>query len=1252
MKYFYPQELPIVEKIEEIAATLITNQVVIVAGDTGSGKTTQIPKICLEHLDIGDKIIGCTQPRRIAATSISGRVAEELGKDGHLVGYKIRFHDHTNKNTRIKFMTDGVLLAESRNDKLLRQYGAIILDEAHERSLNIDFLLGYLKNLLQKRRDLKLIVTSATIDTDAFSKHFGNAPIVSVSGRTYPVTVRYQPLPDTSQDDRSGYVEHCAETIVRIFRNEPPGDILAFLPTEKDIRTCCELVADKVSPASVLPLFGRLASHEQKQIFQPHHHGKIVIATNVAETSLTVPGIRYVVDSGLARMSYYSGRSKTTSLPVRRVSRASCNQRKGRCGRVGPGVCIRLYDEEDYLDREEFTLPEIKRSNLAEVILQMISLRLGSIEDYPFIDPPQRPAIRDGYRLLFELGAISKDNQLTKTGQMMAGFPIDPCISRILIEASAENCLKEVKIIAAALAIQDPRSRPTDKEKEADAVHKQFSHPHSDFMGYLNLWNHFHTAVGGSRSWSKLKKYCKTNYLSFQRMREWFDLHEQLDRLLKRNPEFTDNNEDASYQQVHRALTTGFLRNIACKKQGKIYQNGSNKELMIFPGSHQFTSGGQWIVAGSFLETNRLYALTVATIEPEWLECIGRHLVKYSWSNPRWNQKSGQVVADEKVSLFGLVVVAARTVNFPKQNDQNIPVARGIFIQAALIEGGLQGKYLFLNKNRALIEKWQKEEDKLRSGSILNDESSFFLFYADKLPAHVCDKSTLNRYLKRHGHKRLLMTDADVLNRRPDENQLADYPNSIHAGSIELLVDYVFSPGSKEDGMSVKIPLMSADTISDQIFEWLVPGLLKEKVTLLLKGLPKKLRRHLVPVNVAVDRLLDDLNIYKGSLYHSLESSIYKLYSLQINRSDWPAEVPTHLMARFVLIDNNGNKVAAGRNFKKLLSDTLTPSTPGSSQKSAQKVALPESLNQWKTLSTKKWAFHDLPRNIPVHNAANDIIGFFYPFLVIQPEKGAVAVDFTTDRHLARKNNRKGVEYLYRIQFAAEYKSFRKYAVSLLSGPSTKAFLMEGIKTEELRGQFISFVMRTLFPSINGEIPEREVFQNNVAEVRQKGFFKQAQQFADEAITVIRKKNEVRQRLNRFCKLDKSGHLFSAEKVKDFNNLMDEIVPVHYFGEQDKHDIATAIRQLRSLDIRIERYYANPSKDGEKMAQLKPHLASCRELTDKQDELNDEAVELLKQYKVLIGEYRISLFSPEIKTSQPISPKKLQKFRQKLLAKC
>ena len=1244
MNFSYPEELPISAHRKKIHDALESHQVLIISGDTGSGKTTQIPKICLELTGREGGRIGCTQPRRIAASSVADRVAEELGQQGSLVGYKIRFHDYTTPATRIKFMTDGVLLAETKSDPLLKSYAVIILDEAHERSLNIDFLLGYLKKILPKRPDLKLVITSATIDTEAFSTHFNNAPVIAVSGRTYPVDIHYRP--QDGDGEGGSYVEHCAETIAEIRKHHPPGDILAFLPTEKDIRTCCDLLTSLVKDTVILPLFGRLQSGDQRRIFQRHHQPKIVVATNVAETSITVPGIRYVVDSGLARLSYYNARAKTTSLPVQKISRAACDQRKGRCGRIGPGICFRLYEEEDYLGREEFTLPEIKRANLADVILQMIRLQLGRPDDFPFIDPPLRSAIRDGYALLFELGAIDGANRLTQTGSIMAGLPIDPCISRILIEAGRERCVREIKIIASALAIQDPRVRPAEKEKVADEAHKQFAHPHSDFMAYLNLWEHFHQTHGENWSWTKLKNYCKSHYLSFQRMREWMDLHDQLGRVIQGSSAFEENQDTPSYQQIHRSLASGFLRNIAVRKQGKLYQNGLNQELMIFPGSHQFLTGGRWIMAATFLETNRLYGLTVATIEPDWLETLAQHLVKYSWSEARWNKKSGQVVAEERVSLFGLVIVAGRTVNYPKRSSANIDEARKIFIQNALIEGNLGGRYPFLEHNNQLIDMWRKEEDKLRSTSILHDDSVFFAFYQERLPSFVCDRPTLNRHLKKNGDRTLHMQEDDILLQRPDEHALADFPNTIHAGSLELQVEYHFAPGASDDGLTIRIPALSAEVLNPTVFEWLVPGLLQEKITVLFKGLPKRLRKHLVPVNVAVDRVMDDITFAKGSLLHTLESAVHKLYRIQIKRSDWPADLPAHLTPRYLLFAGDGSEICSGRSLPELIEkvrQTNTQDGPALRPVSRQQNSLVE---KWRSVSTRNYAFDDLPDRVQLAGPKGEFAGFLFPMLVVKPGQGEVGVEFSEDPELARQENKIGVEQLYRFQFADGYKSLKKYTSSLFSGPSVKLFLSTGITGKSAQEQFLGFILRSLFPSIDGTIPSRKVFETETADVRQKGLYKEGQEIADAAIQILRRRGEVHKRLQHFCALDHRGILFTREKREGFTALLEDIVSSDYFASHTRKDIDDTLRQLKCLELRMERFHTNPLKDSEKMKQLEPHLNSLKRLSQKNGELSQEALRELRQYKFLIDEFRISLFSPEIGTRTPVSAKKLQKQLQ------
>lgn len=1250
MNYFYPENLPIIDNKSAIIEAIINNQVVVIAGDTGSGKTTQLPKMCLEALPDNNLLIGCTQPRRIAASTVAARVAEELGAAGEMVGYKIRFHDYTTPATKIKFMTDGVLLAETRQDRLLSRYGVIIIDEAHERSLNIDFLLGYIKQLLHRRNDLKVIITSATIDTAAFATHFNDAPIITVSGRTYPVIVRYNPPQEDVLGEKEGELEHCVQTVCDLFHREPKGDILVFLPTERDIRDCCRLLEGKISQAVILPIFGRLPAGDQRRIFQNFSQVKIVVATNVAETSVTVPGIRYVIDSGLARISTYNVRAKTTSLPVSRISRASCDQRKGRCGRVAPGICIRLYSEEDFLDRPEYTLPELKRSNLAEVILQMISLDLGDPEKFPFLDPPYKNAIREGYRLLRELGAIDEKMQLTARGRIMADLPIDPCIARIIIEAKENNCLREIKIISAALAIQDPRIRPADHEKEADAAHREFGHPHSDFMVLLNIWHQFHDVENSTKSWSKLKKYCTTHFLSFQRMREWFDLHTQLTRILDRREGFVDNVADASYEQIHKSFLAGFLRNLAIKKQGRLYQGTHNKELMIFPGSHQFTTGGQWLVAASFLETTRLYALTVATIEPEWIESVAEHLCKYSWSNAHWQKKTGQVIADEKVSLFGLIIASGRKVNYGKRNKKNIGEARDIFIQAALVAGQLNGSYHFLDHNLALIQKWQDAEEKLRVRSIVADELTLQAFYAERIPLDVYDQTTFNRFLKKKRNKSfLLMQDDDVLLRRLEEKELVDYPLTFSLGSMQLRLEYHFEPGSERDGVTFRLPFDFADTVAADSFEWLVPGLLQEKLTFLLKALPKGIRKNLVPISDTVNRLLDDMEYGRGSLYTTLETSILKMFKLLIRRSDWSDNLPPHLQPRFLLFDAAGQEVCAGRNLRELLALRMgnQPSAPGQSLRGAEQ----EVMQRWEGGSHTTWNFSGLPDTVPTYTPQGEIAGLLYPVLIAQPESGCVKLTFEKDKRVAEELNRQGNLYLYALQFGNQYKALKKLCTTALSGPSSIWLMNIGQTRKEVLSRLLDCILCALFGPIPGEIVSEAIFLKNIKDIEARGFYAAGQEICYGLMALVRKRRIVVDAITKIFAQDAKLH-FPSWKEADFNAHLNDVFPVELLLNTEPLDVQNIDRQLQSLLIRLERFHANPAKDGQKSAQLQPYLEKLHQMMAKKEELPEEAVKQLLCFRDLVNEYRISLFSPEIKTRAPVSPKKLDQQWSVTLARC
>lgn len=1280
MNLNYPAELPVSAEREHIIEAIRNNQVVIIAGETGSGKTTQLPKMCLEANPDTRGMIGCTQPRRIAATSVAARVKEELGPLQNLVGSKIRFHDRTTKETKIKFMTDGVLLAESRRDKMFRRYSTIIIDEAHERSLNIDFLLGFLRQLITKRSDLKLLITSATIDTEAFSRHFDNAPIINVTGRDWPVEIKYLPLPEEQKDDNEGGVEHCVSAVREIFLARPEGDILIFLPTERDIRECCSLLEGTYPGAIVLPLFGRLASGEQSRIFKAAHGIKIIVATNVAETSLTVPGIRYVIDSGTARISQYNVRAKTTSLPISRISQASANQRAGRAGRIGPGTCLRLYSEEDFNSRAEFTVPEIKRSNLAEVILQMTSLDLGDPEDFPFIDPPHSSAIREGYRLLKELGAISGQGKLTKRGRIMADLPVDPCISRVLLEAKELNCVRETTIICSVLAIQDPRIRPTEEEQPADEKHRAFRDEKSDFITLLNIWN---TCFAGDerRSWNNLKKFCKANYLSFQRMREWFDLREQLERILSRLDGFTPNTEAAGFEAIHKSILTGFLRNIAKKKEEpknasnksgnaikspprrnkmQIYQGGQNKELLIFPGSGLAKKQPEWIIAATFLETSRLYALTVAAIEPQWIEAAAGHLCTFSWSSPFWQKRSGQVRATESVSLFGLILNAGRRVNFPRRNRRNIPEARQIFIQQGLVPGEINGNYAFLTHNLELVHKWEQSEARLRTRNLVADEQTLFRFYDERLPKDVYDQHQLNRFLKqdKSRNEQLTMTEEHVLLRDFEEKELYDFPETRTIGGLTLRLEYNFEPGSESDGVTFRLPLQFALNLDERPFAWLVPGLLEEKLTWYLKSLVKSLRRRLVPIQESVDIILDEIEFGRGDLLAAIESAILKQYRMNIHRSDWKEDLPAHLRPRYLIFDDQDKTVAAGRDLQALVEKARLhllkhpqkqQSAPASAKSGSAQKESAELLSRWRDGEYREWDFAGLPEKIPSFTAAGEISGFLFPALRPEVQKGCVSLVFEKEQQQAQRINRNGVLSLFSLQFREPLKSLKRLITTALSGPSTIFLTTLKMGRAELAELVLMQTLNRIYGDTETGIPGKEEFERRIEQAKEAGFYKIGQLYLDQFMTALRKRREVNEQLSElFIKAGKKGHKLPGRMKKEFEGELQDIFPATLLLSTQMVDYSLVKRELQYLSIRLERFYTNPQKDAIKAEQIE-NFCKRLEQPAAHSPRTAEAAEALSRYREMLTEFKISIFSPELKKRMPVSSKKLEAQWQEFL---
>ncbi|MGH9041454.1 MAG: ATP-dependent RNA helicase HrpA, partial [Acidimicrobiia bacterium] len=920
----YPPELPITARKDEILATIADHQVVIVAGETGSGKSTQLPKMCLE-LGRGQERqrIGHTQPRRLAARTIAERIASEMGGEvGGVVGYAVRFTDRVGDGTRIKVMTDGILLAEIQRDRNLRRYDTLIIDEAHERSLNIDFLLGYLKELLPRRPDLKVVVTSATIDTERFSAHFDGAPVVEVSGRTYPVEVRYRPL-----DEDTDQAEAICDAVAELSR-EGPGDILVFLSGEREIRDAADaLTAAGLTATEILPLYARLSAAEQHRVFQPPRLSsgtprapgrRVVLATNVAETSLTVPGIRYVVDPGTARISRYNRRTKVQRLPIEAVSQASADQRAGRCGRVAPGICLRLYAEEDYAARPEFTEPEILRTNLASVILQMEALGLGDLARFPFVEAPDARNIKDGVALLEELGALDPSERtpgkrLTKLGRRLAQLPLDPRLGRMVLEADVVGCVHEVMVIAAALAIQDPRERPADHQQAADELHARFAGGDSDFLAFLRLWDHLAEQQDALSS-NQFRKQCRREFLNYLRIREWQDIYGQL-RQVTRSLEIRVNSQPGDPDRIHQALLAGLLSHIGVREgTTRDYQGARGARFAIAPGSSLFKASPRWVMAAELVETNRLWARVAARIQPEWAERLGGHLVRRSYSEPHWDAERGEAMAYERVALYGLPIVTARRIGYGRVDA---PVARDLFIRHALVEGDWRTHHRFVAHNRALVEEVETLEARARRRDLLVDEESLVAFYDGRIPDEVRSARHFDRWWKE-----TRATDPDRLNFSlellldPAAGPFdpAAYPETWTVDGATLALAYEFDPVSEWDGVTVDVPLPALDRLDAAGFDWQIPGWRLELVTALIRSLPKSLRRNLVPAADHARAFLAEAGPGDGALLPVLARALSRMSGERVSPDDFdPERVPTHLRMTFRVADEAGRTLAAGR---------------------------------------------------------------------------------------------------------------------------------------------------------------------------------------------------------------------------------------------------------------------------------------------------------------------------------------------------
>ncbi len=1004
----YPDELPVSARREDIAAAIRDHQVVIVAGETGSGKTTQLPKICLELGRGRDgRVIGHTQPRRIAARTVAERIAEELGVDlGAYVGYKVRFTDRSSDRTAVKVMTDGILLAEIQRDRELRGYDTIIIDEAHERSLNIDFILGYLKQLLPRRPDLKLLITSATIDPERFAAHFDDAPIVEVSGRTYPVEVRYRELVD---DQTQGITD-----AVRELMTEGPGDILVFCSGEREIRDAADALKKLKLPRvtdqlEVLPLYARLSAAEQHRVFASHRTRRVVLATNVAETSLTVPGIHYVVDTGLARISRFSARTKVQRLPIEPISQASANQRAGRCGRVAAGICIRLYAEEDFAARPEFTEPEILRTNLASVILQMTALGLGDVARFPFVEPPDTRSVAAGMQLLDEIGAITTEpdrrrsrgrgrrrdetprggHRLTKLGRQLVRLPIDPRLGRMMVEASRHDCLREVVTVVAALSMQDPRERPSDQQELADQKHRRFADPASDFAGLLNLWRYVKDQQKALSS-SAFRRMCRSEFLNYLRIREWQDLDSQL-RQVAKQLELPLNKQPAAAEAIHQALLAGLLSHIGSKDEEKRdYQGARGTRFSIFPGSALFKKQPPFVMAAELVETSRLWGRMNARIEPEWAEAAGAHLVKRSYSEPHWSKRRGAVMAYEKVTLYGVPIVVDRRVNYGRIDQE---AAREIFVRHALVQGEWETHHRFYAANLRMLEEAEELEHRARRRDIVVDDETIFDFYDARVPADVVSKAHFDSWWKKERHTRpdLLTFPADLLTHDSAEQvSTADFPDSWRHADADLALDYHFEPGTELDGVTVDIPVSALNQVEAEDFSWPVPGLRHELVVALIRSLPKALRVNFVPAPNHAQAFLDATTPGEEPLLDALERHLRRTTGVVVAREDWDLDkIPQHLRLSFRVVDDAGSVLGAGKDLAALRAELRSTSDTA--------IARAGASVERSGLTT--WDFDELPRTFVVTRAGHEVRGF--PALVVDRQPGGDAPSSVSVRVLA-----------------------------------------------------------------------------------------------------------------------------------------------------------------------------------------------------------------------------------------------------------
>ncbi|HIF9390628.1 TPA: ATP-dependent RNA helicase HrpA [Photobacterium damselae] len=1220
----YPELLPVSQKKDDIAEAIKHNQVVIVAGETGSGKTTQLPKICIE-LGRGVKgMIGHTQPRRLAARSVASRIAEELECEmGSYVGYKVRFNDQVSDRSQIKLMTDGILLAEIQHDRYLNQYDTIIIDEAHERSLNIDFILGYLRELLPKRPDLKVIITSATIDPERFSKHFNNAPIIEVSGRTYPVDVRYRPIVEDSDDTDRDQLEAIFDAVDELC-DEGQGDILIFMNGEREIRdTADALEKRKLRDTEIVPLFARLSAGEQNRVFQPHTGRRIVLSTNVAETSLTVPGIKYVIDPGTARISRYSYRTKVQRLPIEPISQASANQRKGRCGRVQEGICIRLYSEEDFLSRPEFTDPEILRTNLASVILQMTAIGLGDIQAFPFVEAPDNRNIQDGVRLLEELGAINanaKDprKRLTSVGRQLARLPIDPRLARMVLEAPKNNALREVMIIASALSIQDPRERPMEKQQASDEKHRRFYDKESDFMTFVNLWDYVQEQQK-ALSGNQFRKQCKKDYLNYLRIREWQDIHFQV-RQVVRELELRINDTEAGYDAVHMSLLSGLLSHIGMKDQEKNeYQGARNARFNIFPGSGIFKKQPKWVMVAELVETSRLWGRIAAKIQPEWVEPLAQHLLKRSYSEPHWEKKSAAVHAFEKVTLYGIPVVAKRKVNYGRIDPT---ISREIFIRSALVEGDWDTKHKFFQQNRKLLREVEELEHKSRRRDILIDDEQLFEFYDQRIDLSVVSGRHFDTWWKKASKENpeLLNFEREMLFRN-DASHVTDldYPNFWHQGNLKLKLSYQFEPGEDNDGVTVHVPLAILNQVEPDGFDWQIPGLRHELVVALIKSLPKTLRRNFVPAPNYADAFLSRTKVMEAPLLDSMEKELKRITGVTILREDWNLDqIPDHLKITFRAVDHRNRKLRENKDLYEL-KDSLKEKVQQTLSQVADDDIEQEGL--------KTWSFGTLPERYQQKRGGFEVRA--YPAIVDNNDSvGIKLFETEEEQHRAMQQGQRRLILL-------NIPSPIKYLHDNLPNKSKLGLYFNPYgRVLDLIDDCIACGIDKLIEQKGGIVWQPEAFEALKDYVR-----------AELGDTVVEIAKQVEEILTTAFNINKrlKGRvdLTMAFALSDIKAQLEGLIFKGFATECGWKRLPDILRYMRAIERRLEKLPIDPNKDRVHILKVESMVNEYKELLNKIPK-GQPIPENVKEIRWMIEELRVSYFAQQLGTPYPISDKRIR----------